>query len=156
MKAIIFAALVACSLANKQAYYDLSGDDVEESIDVEAPTAVPDAAPADVANDQSVEVGQYTFEDIVALVKDNASVQDLAGDITAQFSAYYNDIVLTLPEVCDGKAAAFDGNGNVVSASTGKVCRAEYALASKQAVSAQWQSALLAIRGELEDLFLVS
>lgn len=76
--------------------------------------------------------------------------------MTANFTAYYNDIAATLPEVCEGKAATFDENGNQVAASTGAVCRQEYATASKLAVSAQWQTALTQIRGELEDLFLVS
>lgn len=161
MKTIIFACLSAFALANKQAYYDLSGDDVDQSIDVEAPTEDPVVEPAVVEEPAAeptadVTLSQYTFEDIAAMIKGNASVQDMASDITANFSQYYNDITATLPEVCEGKAAAYDEAGNVVSASTGGVCRQEYATASRLAISAQWQTALTQIRGELEDLFLVS
>jgi len=167
MKSIILACLGALALANKQAYYDLEGDDNDTSMDADAPAVElddtdpePMGPPADVetAQDISADAGlnQYTFDDIVAMVKGNSSVQDLAADVTASFGAHYNEVVALLPEVCEGKAATYDENGNQVSDATGMECRKYYETSTKQAISVHWQTALGAVKTELEDLFLIS
>jgi len=113
--------------------------------------------PAEVTSDQgSADLSQFSFDDIVAMVKGNSSVQDLAADVTASFSSHYTEVVATLPEVCEGKVATFDENGNQVSDATGMECRKIYETNTKQAISVQWQTALVAVKQELEDLFLIS
>merc|ERR1719389_132012 len=126
MKSIILACLGAFAMAAKQdAYYDLGGDDVDTSMDVNAPVELDDTEPEpmgppaevetaqDIASDANL--NQYTFDDIVAMVKGNQSVQDLAADVTASFSTHYNEVVALLPEVCEGKAAQYDEMGKQVS-----------------------------------------
>lgn len=82
----------------------------------------------------------FKFGDLMDLLESDQEVATLAGEVRVNFMEYYDVKVADLPEVC----------------AAGKQCRADIKTEARQQVLVEWETAMAAIRTEIENTLLLT